>query len=69
MIRASEIVHEGNKVMSWMIGNAVVYSDANGNERLNKAKSADKSTGRLLWLLLSIEHCLKRTPICLVAPV
>lgn len=36
------VVHNGNPVLRWAIGNVVMMSDQSGNRRPNKAKAADR---------------------------
>jgi phage terminase large subunit-like protein len=42
---ARKFIHDGNPVMRWMIGNAVVQRDPAGNMKPDKDKSADKIDG------------------------
>lgn len=37
-----EIIHDGNPVLAWAIGNAVIKEDHNGNIMLNKSKSSER---------------------------
>ena len=45
-----KIIHNGNPIMSWMIGNTVVYVDPNDNVRPVKNKSTEKIDGVLALL-------------------
>ena len=45
MVIAGELVHDGNPVMDWCIGNTVVWHDSNGNYRPHKAKSKKRIDG------------------------
>ena len=45
-IVTNKIIHEGNPVMAWMIGNVEVYqNDANGNYKIHKGQSKNKVDG------------------------
>ena len=45
LIRNKELVHDGNPVMSWMVGNVVPIFDHNKNIRPSKKKSKEKIDG------------------------
>ncbi len=45
LIVSGKIHHDGNPVMSWMIGNVAAKVDVSGNIRPDKEKSADKIDG------------------------
>lgn len=45
MIGVREIVHDRNPVLRWMLGNAMVHPDANGNIRPMKNISSDRIDG------------------------
>lgn len=40
-----EINHQGNPVARWMLSNCMIYTDPNGNMKVNKAKSTGKVDG------------------------
>ena len=39
------ISHEGDPVLTWMLGNIDMYVDTNGNRKFNKGKSREKIDG------------------------
>jgi phage terminase large subunit-like protein len=46
MILKSELLHDNNPVMNWMIANVMVWTDdANGNYKIHKGKSKNKVDG------------------------
>jgi phage terminase large subunit-like protein len=45
MILDKKIVHDGNPIMSWMVGNVVPYDGRNGNRSLSKKYSKEKIDG------------------------
>lgn len=45
MFYAGQFVHDGNPIMRWMIGNAVVSKDAAGNMKPDREKSSEKIDG------------------------
>jgi len=42
-----KVFHDGNPVMSWMVGNALLVRDGNDNKRIDRGKSTDKVDGVL----------------------
>lgn len=52
-----EILHDGNPVMEWMIGNVVIKSNSEGDIRPDKEKSEEKIDG-VMSTILSIEQLL-----------
>jgi phage terminase large subunit-like protein len=42
---AGKLRHGNNPILKWMVGNAVVVTDAAGNKKLDKAKSREKIDG------------------------
>ena len=44
-ITAEKVLHDGNPVMSWMLGNVQIFKDANDNKKIHKGKSTDKVDG------------------------
>lgn len=44
-VLSGRLRHDGNPVMRWMIGNVMVETDAEGNEKPSKRRSADKIDG------------------------
>lgn len=52
-----EILHDGNPVMEWMIGNVAIKSNAEGKVRPDKEKSEEKIDG-VMSTILSIEQLL-----------
>ena len=45
MVMNKTIVHNGNKVMRWMMSNIMLYRDPNDNIKIDKAKSSEKVDG------------------------
>ena len=45
-----KVNHDGNPVMSWMLGNALLVRDGNDNKRIDRGKSTDKVDGVLATL-------------------
>ena len=45
LVVSHELKHDGNPVMRWMVSNAIVKHDDNGNIRPNKKKDAGKMDG------------------------
>lgn len=52
-----EVLHDGNPVMEWMIGNVAIKSNAEGDIRPDKEKSEEKIDG-VMSTILSIEQML-----------
>lgn len=47
LVAEDKIIHPGNSVMSWMMGNALIIRDGNDNIRVDRGKSTDKVDGVL----------------------
>ena len=45
LILSKRVRHDGNPIMKWMVGNAIVETDAAGNIKLSKRKSQKKIDG------------------------
>jgi phage terminase large subunit-like protein len=58
---AAEIVsgklnHDGNPVLTWMMDNVLIYTDANGNIKIHKGKSQDKVDGPVAAVMAYAEY-------------
>jgi phage terminase large subunit-like protein len=45
LVLDGSLVHEGDPVLRWMVGNVTIQRDPAGNIKLDKAKSGDKIDG------------------------
>jgi phage terminase large subunit-like protein len=45
LIMGEKVIHNGNPVMSWMMGNVQIFRDANDNKNIHRGKSTDKVDG------------------------
>ena len=57
MVRAGEIAHGGNPVLSWMVSNAVVRMDPAGNMKVDKEKSTERVDG-VVALVMAIARAM-----------
>ena len=53
LILGSQIIHNGNPVMNWMLSNIAIQEDPAGNIKPNKAKSTEKIDG-LVALIMAL---------------
>jgi len=57
MVRAGELAHGGNPVLSWMVSNAVVRMDPAGNMKVDKEKSTERVDG-VIALVMGIARAM-----------
>lgn len=48
-IMKAQIAHSGNPILRWMNGNVQLYTDGNGNIKIDKKRSADKVDGMVAF--------------------
>ncbi len=58
LLMQGQIVHGGHPVLRWMAGNVVVETDAAGNVKPTKAKSAEKIDG-IVAAIMALDRCLR----------
>jgi phage terminase large subunit-like protein len=51
MFLSSEITHDGNPVMEWMMTNVMLRFDPAGNIKIDKAKSTEKVDGPVAMVM------------------
>ena len=62
MVRAGEIAHGANPVLSWMVSNAVVRTDPAGNMKVDKEKSTERVDGVVALVMAIARAMLKQGP-------
>jgi len=56
LILGTQIIHNGNPVMDWMLSNIVLQEDPAGNIKPNKAKSTEKIDGIVALIMALGEY-------------
>jgi len=56
LVLSGHMTHENNPVMSWMMGNVMIYRDANDNIKIQKAKSVEKVDGPVAAVMSIAEY-------------
>ena len=51
LIKAKKLHHDGNQILKWMVANTVIETDASGNYRPSKKKSAEKIDGTVAMIM------------------
>jgi len=52
-----DLIHDGNPVTRWMLGNVLLQYDPAGNVKVNKAKSGDKVDG-VVSIIMALGGCM-----------
>jgi len=56
LLLSGKMTHENNPVMSWMMGNVMLYRDANDNIKIQKARSTEKVDGPVAAVMSIAEY-------------
>lgn len=56
LLISNKLTHEVNPVMSWMMGNVLIYRDANENVKIHKGKSFEKVDGPVSAVMSLAEY-------------
>lgn len=62
MVLAEEIAHGGNPVLSWMMSNVVIKTDAAENKKPDKEKSTERIDGAVAMIMATDRAVLKNEP-------
>lgn len=59
LLMEGRIIHGGNPVLRWMVGNVVIDTDPAGNIKVTKAKSKEKIDG-IVAAIMALDRCIRQ---------